>query len=150
MGETQGFKVRAGVILPVEDKILLVRQNGRDFWVFPGGTLEPGESLAECAVRELQEEVNLTISIEKLLYLADFITPQRQVVDAFFLGHYESGTLRMTEDENLDEIGLFSWSELQMMKIAPDLVAKQVIKEMPQGFRDVSNPYLGKYGSIVK
>lgn len=33
-------------------------------WEFPGGTLDPGETAAECALRELEEEVGLSIPEE--------------------------------------------------------------------------------------
>ncbi|HEX7878622.1 MAG TPA: (deoxy)nucleoside triphosphate pyrophosphohydrolase [Candidatus Eisenbacteria bacterium] len=33
------------------------------FWEFPGGTREEGESLEECLVREIQEELGLTVRV---------------------------------------------------------------------------------------
>src|SRR5689334_5285695 len=147
MGETQGFKVRVGVILPHQGKILLARQNQRDFWVFPGGTLEPGEGLAECAVREIQEEANLTIAVERLLYVADFLHPaRRQTVDVFFLGRYCSGELQMTEQENLDDLGFFTPSDVQAMALMPQLVAQQMMQDWVHGFQGVCGQYLGQYG----
>ncbi|MDX2084425.1 MAG: NUDIX domain-containing protein [Candidatus Melainabacteria bacterium] len=116
----QGFKVRVGVVVVVEKQLLLVRQNGRPFWVLPGGTLEPGEGLADCAIRELKEEIDWDISVTQLLGVADFITPSgKQTVDVFFMGHYHRGPLRFTPPypENIDEIALFPpdcWGELNV------------------------------------
>lgn len=47
-------------------KILLMKRNG--FWDLPKGKLEKGESIEECAVREVEEEVGAAnISIERFL-----------------------------------------------------------------------------------
>ncbi|MEM0950933.1 MAG: NUDIX hydrolase [Cyanobacteria bacterium P01_H01_bin.74] len=66
-------KVRVGVVIIDEAGVLLVQQNNKPFWVFPGGTLEPGEGLFDCGIREIDEELTLSIEIKKILYLADFV-----------------------------------------------------------------------------
>ncbi len=33
------------------------------FWEFPGGKLEPGESIQECIAREIQEELALQVTV---------------------------------------------------------------------------------------
>jgi 8-oxo-dGTP diphosphatase len=35
---------------------IYVRRSGRNTWEWPGGHVKPGESVLDCAVRELQEE----------------------------------------------------------------------------------------------
>ena len=150
MANLYQFKVRLGVVLVRDDKILLVRQNNRPFWVFPGGTLEVGEGLEECAIREIKEELNLTIGIEKTLYLADFICDEngetRQTIDVFMLANDIQGTPLMTEDENLNEMGFFSLDEMEGMSVQPGVVARRLAKDWPEGFRRADGLYLGKYG----
>lgn len=48
------------------DRVVLLR-NERDEWELPGGRLEPGETLEECLMREVHEELNLTVSVGPLL-----------------------------------------------------------------------------------
>ncbi|MFM8320272.1 MAG: EamA family transporter [Chloroflexota bacterium] len=59
-----------GAILRGE-RILLLRHaehnRGRDYWIIPGGGREPGESEEECVVREMKEETNLDVQVERLL-----------------------------------------------------------------------------------
>lgn len=52
-------------------RILLIRHRehafGRSYWVIPGGGRQEGESELECIVREMGEETNLKVRVEKLL-----------------------------------------------------------------------------------
>ena len=52
---------RAQVIVVREGRVLMVqhRQDGLEYWCLPGGGIEPGETPAQAAVRELVEECNL-------------------------------------------------------------------------------------------
>ena len=62
--------MRAGVIIynPFLDKILLIHRwkNGQEYFVIPGGTIEPGEKALGAALREMKEEVNLSFSADQL------------------------------------------------------------------------------------
>jgi 8-oxo-dGTP diphosphatase len=59
--------VIAAVITDVRGRILLARRtDGRDLaglWEFPGGKREPGESPEQALVRELQEELGITVQV---------------------------------------------------------------------------------------
>ncbi len=50
------------------DKIMLVRNPGKDFWYLPGGGLEGNEDIRACAIREMKEETGLNIELGKLMY----------------------------------------------------------------------------------
>lgn len=47
-------------------ELLLVRHEGVDRWVLPGGGVDPGESFAETAQRELAEEAGIEASYDGL------------------------------------------------------------------------------------
>lgn len=59
--------VAAAVITDVRGRILLARRtDGRDLaglWEFPGGKREPGESPEHALIRELQEELGITVQV---------------------------------------------------------------------------------------
>ncbi|MCB0086818.1 MAG: NUDIX hydrolase [Caldilineaceae bacterium] len=53
------------------DHILLIRHtehvSGRSYWVIPGGGREAGETEEDCVAREMWEETNLMVQVERLL-----------------------------------------------------------------------------------
>jgi len=57
--------VAVGVILDSERKILITRRASAahqgDLWEFPGGKVEPGETLGTALARELSEELGIAI-----------------------------------------------------------------------------------------
>src|SRR5690349_5032627 len=48
-------------------KVLLARRADFDVWGLPGGYVDPGESLAEAAVREVREETGLDVQLSYLI-----------------------------------------------------------------------------------
>ncbi len=65
-GASRVLRIAAAVILDADGRILLVRKTGTDAFMQPGGKLEPGESAAECLVRELHEELALEVAVADL------------------------------------------------------------------------------------
>lgn len=54
----------ASVAIVREGKVLLIKRAYAPYqslWTLPGGRLEPDESIEQCAIREIAEEVGLTI-----------------------------------------------------------------------------------------
>jgi len=54
----------ASVALVRDGKVLLIKRAYdpyKGLWTLPGGRLEPGESIEQCAIREIAEEIGVTI-----------------------------------------------------------------------------------------
>lgn len=66
------------VVVDQEGRILLIRHsdNDRVFHVLPGGRVEPGETAAEAARREVHEETGLQVDIRELLWVREYL-PER-------------------------------------------------------------------------
>lgn len=71
----------ARVIVIKKDKILLMHRHkdGNEYFVLPGGTIEPGEKPEETMVREAMEEASLKITKYKLV---------AEINDEYHHGHY--------------------------------------------------------------
>ena len=54
-----------GCIILKNKKVLLVYEKNRNFWGFPKGHMENGETEIETALREVKEEVGLDVEIDK-------------------------------------------------------------------------------------
>jgi 8-oxo-dGTP diphosphatase len=66
--EPNSIRPAAAVALFDSDgNILLLRRRDNDRWTMPGGTLDFGESLTDCATREVLEETGLQIRIMGLI-----------------------------------------------------------------------------------
>jgi 8-oxo-dGTP diphosphatase len=140
------FKIRVAVILPMQGQLLVCQQNQHPFWVLPGGTLEPGEGVEACAIREVQEEMGLTITLSKLLYVTDWITPTRQVHELYFLGVHQAGQLQQGREANIQQVQLVDPLNLPDKRpLQPALVAQALQQHWPTGFVHVQGHILGTY-----
>ena len=70
--------IKGVLFSPAGEAVLLL--NEREEWELPGGRIEPGETSAECLVREIQEELGLEVEVGRPVdtYLFEVI-PGRHV-----------------------------------------------------------------------
>ena len=78
--EEEGMKMIEVVAAVIENSgKYFADQRGRgewkDWWEFPGGKIEPGESPEEALKREIREELDTEISIDRFLMTIDYDYP---------------------------------------------------------------------------
>ncbi|HEX4229266.1 MAG TPA: NUDIX domain-containing protein [Bryobacteraceae bacterium] len=96
----------AVALFDLDGKILLLRRKDNDKWTMPGGTLDFGESLTDCAVREVREETGLQIRITGLIgtytdphILIEYSDGEvRQEFTLVYAAEIESGVLKIDEE----------------------------------------------------
>ncbi|MEV6413514.1 NUDIX hydrolase [Kribbella sp. NPDC051718] len=71
----------AGVLAVREGRVVLVRERYEEWedeqWSLPSGAVEPGETPAEAAVRELLEETGLRVRVDQLSLVAEVVVESR-------------------------------------------------------------------------
>lgn len=66
------LRIVASVIRDPEGRWLLVRKRGTTAFMQAGGKLEPGETPAEALVRELAEELGMSVGLDELEHVGRF------------------------------------------------------------------------------
>jgi 8-oxo-dGTP diphosphatase len=69
----------AGIVLKDDQVLLMFRRNkGKEYFTFPGGGIESGETREQALKRELLEETSVEVSNHKLLYSVDWDSTSHQ------------------------------------------------------------------------
>ncbi|MDK9771354.1 NUDIX hydrolase [Vibrio sp. B181a] len=109
-------QVRVGVatIILRDGAILLgerVGSHGANTWATPGGHLELGESIEDCAKREVLEETGLIVdSIEKFTFTNDIFEKEgKHYVTLFVVASSSSGEPQVTEPDKCKQ---WKWCRL--------------------------------------
>lgn len=136
-----------GIIIK-DGKILLLRRvkNGQEYYVFPGGGMEEGETQEEALRREMKEETSLDIVNPEKIFEID----NRGVIEIYYLITEFTGTPEIggPEKERMNEqnqyypewLGLLNAAELKNL-FPREAVAK--LRRLPQ-----THPNSGYYKAI--
>ena len=96
------IEVAAAII--VKDNKVFATQRGygefKDGWEFPGGKLEPGESAREALAREIREELDVDIRVEKLLETVEYDYPEFHLTMHCFICELLSEDIVLKEHED--------------------------------------------------
>ncbi|MEI5637852.1 MULTISPECIES: nucleotide triphosphate diphosphatase NUDT15 [unclassified Pseudoalteromonas] len=98
----EAVRVGVAVVIIREQKILLgerIGAHGANTWATPGGHLEFGEEIAECAKREVQEETGLTVTeVTRLGFSNDiFAAENKHYITLFVAAKVASGEAQVLE-----------------------------------------------------
>ena len=86
----------------------------KDWWEFPGGKIEEGEQPEDALVREIEEELDVTVAVDEFLCTVEYDYPEFHLsMDCFFC-HLEDGEIVLLEHEaarwlTIDELDSVNW-----------------------------------------
>ena len=109
--------IGVGVLIWRDRQILLgkrIAQGQQSCWQFPGGHLEHGESVIDCARREVLEETSLKISAPRHLGFTDtaFSIGSRQYITLLVTSEYGSGEAKTLEPDKCERWQWFDYRQL--------------------------------------
>ena len=119
------------------DRVLLIKrtqQPSQGLWSVPGGAIELGEAVHKAVQRELREECNIEIKVDKILNVVDLIVPDESqqirfhYVVIYLLARYVSGEAHPGSDAS--DLRWVTLQELDPFDLNP--VAR---KNMQQAFK---------------
>ena len=84
-------------------------------WEFPGGKREEGESGEEALDREIREEVDSKVKIEKLICTTDYDYPTFHLTMDVYLSTLIEGKLTLLEHEDAQWVSLDSIDDLDWL-----------------------------------
>lgn len=129
----KNIEVVAAIIHDTNGRIFATQRgygDWKDYWEFPGGKMEPGETPEEALKREIWEELETSITVENLVQTIEWDYPSFHLTMHCYWCHVESGDLTLKEHEaarwlkreELDSVGWLP-ADLQLIN---DLMAGKV------------------------
>lgn len=125
-------RIRVCALLAWQGRVLLCRQvkPGKEYWLLPGGGVEPGETIGRALQREIREEIGLhdELSFEGPIAVAESIAPRwtpgdRHVVHIVFASDLSDRSLEAVEsaDPAVSGLRLFTHDELEEVVLHPPI-----------------------------
>lgn len=121
--------------------ILLVKRKDDGLWAIPGGFLQEGESLNQCAERELKEETGINVPyLEQFENFSNPIRdPRTQVISVAFIAIHPSGKLKLKADTDVSDVNWFDYEMIPELAfdhneicIKARLRLDKLVKEKPE------------------
>lgn len=119
--------------------ILYCRYGDKEFYLFPGGGVEKGEQLADCAKRETLEETGIEVEIGRIAYVNDWIENPKtdaRVLNLFFLAHPTGGKLDPSVKDG-GKVLRVEWMPLERIEgidLRPRSIARRIAQDARNGF----------------
>ena len=117
----------SAVVVDDEARIVLQRRRDNEMWALPGGAMELGESVAECAIRETREETGLDVEVTGIVGI--YSDPKhvfayddgevRQEFSICVLARVRGGSIEVSDESH--EVQAFPPEEVPDLPMVPSI-----------------------------
>ena len=111
-------------------RILICRRASDDecgsLWEFPGGKREEGESLEECIIREIKEEIEADIKIERVFATSIYHFGSREVHFTVFNAVITGGRIKLNVHDACRWVSINELHDYEFMPPDVDFVKKLI------------------------
>ena len=125
-------RIRVAGIIFIDGGIALMHRVGvikrkdiQEYYTFPGGGLEEGETLEEGTIREIKEEFGIDVKVVKKLY--ELESKRFNQKEYFFLCEYVSGKFGTGQGPEFSNNPKY----IDSGKYIPEIIKKEEIKNIP-------------------
>ncbi len=142
------YGISAGALIVQRKRLLLVnhRKIGQyDFWVPPGGKLQGSESIFDCARRETLEETGLSVELDRIVYIVEYVEQGYHFCKFFIRCKTFDGNLTLANREQqetfLTDAQFFSKTDMEGLDVRPTILKDRFWDDLEAGFPETR--YLG-------
>jgi ADP-ribose pyrophosphatase YjhB (NUDIX family) len=152
-------RIRSTALIVQDESLLLVKHQhpttGNVWWVPAGGGVEGDESVFECAEREVWEETGLSVELERIVCIREFVEPGYHHCELFMLATSFSGELttenvagKGMDEQFIKDARFLSKDEIKSNTVYPEMLEDVFWDDVGAGFP--STRYLGVSRSLTK
>ena len=127
--------VVAGLIIGDDHRILITQRRADQelplLWEFPGGKVEPGESPVAALVRELDEEIGVTIAVGRIWEVLFHAYPAFDLVMLVYVCRIVEGTPRAVEVADLAWVAAHDLRRWDILPADRPLVDRLGVENLP-------------------
>lgn len=114
----QKISLAGCLIFNSDGKLLLLHRNTskRVQWEISGGKIEENENPEDTAIREIQEEIGVTVSIDRLIGTKEFEEDGFFMDYNWFVAIIKEGVPQVMETEKFDKLEFHDWRTLTKLR----------------------------------
>ena len=114
-------------IIHQEGRILATQRRYGEYkgwWEFPGGKMEPGETEEQAIVREIREELNVGIRVERKVCTVEYDYPQFHLRMHCFWCSIAEGVLELKEHQSARWLKPTEWESVDWLPADVEVVSR--------------------------